>query len=132
MAEIMARLRGTTGKGRWMSEAAKRNTVALLSTVGLGAVIALWVIPWQMDRLKEAQDQNSKQAIASQEFAQTKLVDILEKSVIATERSTAATQAQTSRMDEQTGKLDDLVDSHDEMNKKFDRWIEIQEEAVAK
>lgn len=139
MPAFVAKLKGTAGKGRWMSEAAKRNTVALLSTVGLGAVIALWVIPWQMERLKEAQDQNNRQATASQEFAQTKLVEILEKSVIATERSTAAsdrstaaTEAQTKRIDSQTERMDDLCNSHTDLCEKLDALIDVQTKAAGK
>lgn len=130
MPEFAAKLRGTTGKGRWMSDATKRSTIVLVTTVGLGTIIALWVVPWQMRQIEQSRIDATKQGQSAQDFSQTKLVDILEKSVTATERSTAATQAQTSVMNAQTGKLDDLCDSHEDLCVKLDKLIDLQTEAA--
>lgn len=111
-----------------MSDATKKSTIVLLTTVGLGTIIALWVVPWQMRQIEESRLENVKQGQSAQDFSQTKLVEMLEKTVTANERQTSATQANTAVMNAQTGKLEDLCDSHEELCTKLDKLIELQVE----
>lgn len=100
----------------WMTAATKQKAtvglVTAVSTIGISAILVLWGFPWMM-RLVTSQ----------QEFSQSKLVEVIEKSIAATERSTSATQ-------EQTHRLDDLCDSHREVCTKLERLIQIQSEAA--
>jgi hypothetical protein len=123
MAEFMAKLKGTTERGQWMTAAAKqRVTVGLLtavSTIGLGAVLVLWAFPWIM-----------RMVTTQQEFSQNKLVEVIERSITVTERSTNATKEQTERIDSQTERMDDLCDSHKELCGTLEELIEVHKDAA--
>ena len=107
----------------WMTAATKQKAtvglVTAVSTIGISAILVLWGFPWMM-RLVTSQ----------QEFSQSKLVEVIEKSIAATERSTSATQEQTQRIDKEVDRLDDLCDSHREVCTKLERLIQIQSEAA--
>lgn len=134
MPEYAAKLKGTTEGGRWMTAATKQKAtvgvVTAVSTIGVSAVLVLWGFPWMMKQVEQSRLDSQRQGQAAQDFSQTKLVEMLEKSIGATDRSTAATQAQTSVMGQQTNRLDDLCESHEYLCIKLDKLIEIHTEAA--
>lgn len=115
----------TTNETRapWMTAQTKQKAtiglVTAVSTIGISAILVLWGFPWMM-----------KLVTSQQEFSQSKLVDVIEKSIAATERSTSATKEQTERIDQQTDRMDELCDSHREVCTKLDKLIDIQTEAA--
>lgn len=114
-----------------------RVSVGTVAGVGLATWISMQVVPWFMDQANEQQraalEQQKSAAVQAAEdraFTQGKLTELLERSITVGEKQAAATN-------ENSRCLDALQDSHQDLcsqlrahNEKFERFIEIQEQAA--
>lgn len=127
MPEFVAKL--TSRGSHWMTERAKKNTaigvVTFILTLGLGTWISVLVVPWTMRRVDEAQAQATANATAAHQFAQTKMVELMERSIVGNEQTRSSIQANTSKMDE-------LIDSHEDLCGKLERLVDVQTKAATK
>ena len=114
-----------------------RVSVGTVAGVGLATWISMQVVPWFMDQANKNQaaalDQQKAAAVHAAEdqaFTQSKLTELLERSITVGEKQAAATN-------ENSRCLEALQDSHQDLcsqlrahNEKFERFIEIQEQAA--
>lgn len=124
----------------WMTAERKKTlrvSVGTVAGVGLATWISMQVVPWFMDQANKNQaaalDQQKAAAVQAAEdraFTQSKLTELLERSITVGEKQASATN-------ENSRCLEALQDSHQDLcsqlranNEKFERFIEIQEQAA--